>query len=146
MKKKVLLAALGILIVLQFIKIDKTNPETNPQYDIYTAGNLSPEIGSLLKNACNDCHSNHTKYPWYTSFQPFGWFVSGHIKHGRGNLNFSEWHGYSESKRSNKAEDCIEVLEAGRMPLKSYTWMHPKARLTKEQNKELIDFFKSVNQ
>jgi hypothetical protein len=35
------------------------------------------------------------------------------------------------------------MIEEGEMPINSYTWMHPEAKLTDAQKQLLIDWFKA---
>ncbi|MCP3932803.1 MAG: heme-binding domain-containing protein, partial [Bacteroidetes bacterium] len=127
----------------QFFRIDKTNPPADPAKDFITLTNPPAEIGHLLKVACYDCHSNLTQYPWYSNVAPVSWWVKSHITHGRKHLNFSTWSDYKQKKQAHKLEECYEELEKGNMPLKSYPLTHPEARLNDEQNKVLINWFKS---
>lgn len=144
MKKKVLIGIAAALIIMQFFRIDKTAPAHDVANDILTMTGADAEITSLLKAACYDCHSYDTEYPWYTNVAPFSFFIKGHIKGGRQNVNFAEWASYDAGKRNHKLEECIEVIEDGRMPMKSYTWLHPEAKLTDAQNDKLIAWLKSV--
>lgn len=141
MKSKVFIALILILILIQFLPIDKTNPTINPSLDLIQTGDLSASEVSLLKAACMDCHSHETIFPAYTRFQPVGWFLRSHIRGGRQKVNFSEWGNYSTDKKNHKLEECKEVIEEKRMPMKSYTWLHPKAKLSAEQKTQLISLF-----
>ena len=49
------------------------------------------DININLAKACNDCHSNNSKYPWYANFQPVHWWLEDHIKDGKKHLNFDEY-------------------------------------------------------
>lgn len=142
MGKKILLGLLAIFIIMQFFRIDKTNPPSDPAKDFLAISGASPEVGSLLKNACFDCHSNYTKYPWYTNIAPASWWIKGHINEGKEHLNFSEWGDYSKKKADHKLEECYEEVEERHMPLQSYTYLHPEAKLSDEQVQLLVDFFK----
>ena len=83
-----------------------------------------------------------SKYPWYTNIAPISFWVKGHIDHGREKLNFSLWNDYTKKKQHHKLEECIEEMEENHMPLKSYTWVHPEARLSKSDKAEIINFLK----
>ncbi len=141
MKSKVIIALILILILIQFLPIERTNPPINPALDLMQTAVLSASEVSLLRAACMDCHSHETEYPAYTRFQPVGWFLRSHIRGGRQKVNFSEWGNYTTEKKNHKLEECIEVIEEKRMPMKSYTWLHPKAKLSAKQKTELISLF-----
>ncbi len=127
------------LVVIQFFPSEKNNSNEN-QYHISTKYNVPPEIATLLKGACNDCHSNLTKYPWYASIQPVGWWLDGHIRHGKGELNFSEFTSRPAAYQYHKFEEIVEVIEKKEMPLSSYTLMglHPDGNLSDKDRDRLI--------
>lgn len=90
-------------------------------------------VASLIQAACTDCHSNNTRYPWYTSIQPIAWYTARHIKKGKEELNLDELLSYSLKKQISKLESIGEQLTGNTMPLASYTLLHPAARLTGDQ-------------
>lgn len=142
-----LYALLVGLFIIQFFRIDKSNPPTNSSTELLNnIGELgNGEEANLLKDACFDCHSHHSTYPWYTNIQPVGWWVKGHVKNARKKLNFSEWAEYSLKKRLHKLEECVEEINEGKMPLKSYTWAHDKSRLSTAQKDQLMAWFKAIS-
>ena len=143
MMKKILtytgIALAVALVVIQFFPVEKNNSNEN-QYHISTKYNVPPEIGNLLKGACNDCHSNLTKYPWYASIQPVGWWLDGHIRHGKGELNFSEFTSRPAAVQYHKFEEIVEVIDEKEMPLSSYTLfgLHPEGNLSDKERERLI--------
>lgn len=143
-KKKLPIALLCLLLILQFFQIDKSNPAVDANADFFSTSNAPESVMLSLKHACNDCHSNLTVYPWYSKIQPIGFWLKGHIKNGRRQVNFSEWNSYSMEDKEHAIHECIEVLEEERMPLKSYTWLHPNAKLSDDQVRELIEYFKGL--
>lgn len=137
---------LGVLFVMQFFPIDKTNPPFEEADDFISIESPPTAIATMIKDACYDCHSNRTKYPWYTSIAPLSWWIQGHIDHGRGEMNFSEWGQYDDGKRKHKLEECSEKTEATEMPLLSYIIAHPEARLSTEERADLVAWFKIEEQ
>ena len=81
--KKIILVVIAVFVIIQFIRIDKSNPQTNPTSDIINITNPPSEVKSILKNACYDCHSYETKYPWYAEIAPVSWLLKNHINDGR---------------------------------------------------------------
>ncbi|WP_339834274.1 heme-binding domain-containing protein [uncultured Flavobacterium sp.] len=142
--KKILIALLVVLVVLQFFQIDKTNPETDINQDFLTIHNPPTEIASIMKAACYDCHSNKSVYPWYSNIQPIGWYLKDHIEEGKEHLNFSEFGTYTPKKQAHKLEECYELIEKGEMPLSSYTIIHKEAVLSETQQTELVSYFKEI--
>jgi len=136
-------ALLMLLLVLQFFQINKTNPEIKPGEDFLVINKTEASTAKLLKDACYDCHSHETKYPWYTNVVPLSWWIKKHIVKGREELNFSTWATYTAKKADHKLEESIEMLEEKKMPLKSYVIAHSEAKLSADQIKQLSDYFRS---
>lgn len=143
MGKKIGIFLVVVLVVLQFFRVDKANPEVVIQNDFIKYTNADEKTAQLLYSACYDCHSNTTKYPWYANIAPVSWWLKDHVDEAREHLNFSYWTLYSEKKKLHKLHECYEELEEEEMPLESYTWMHSKAKLTKEEREHLEGWFKS---
>lgn len=144
MKKKAVIAIGIVLFLIQFIRIDKHNPPIDPKLDFYSKYDVPMDVKTLLHNACDDCHSHSVKYPWYTNIQPVGWWIKGHINGGLEHLNFSVWNEYDVPKQNHKIDECIEYIEKGWMPLGTYKFLHPEAKLTEEERKRMVAFFESI--
>lgn len=139
--KKWLWAIPAVLVLIQFLQTDKTNPPVDPTKDYLNIESVPPETAVLIKTACYDCHSYQTKYPWYSYIAPVSWLLRNHIIEGRQHLNFSEWAAYPTDKKAHKLEECTEMVSEGEMPTFSYVWMHPEAKLTAAQQSQLIAWF-----
>jgi hypothetical protein len=141
--KSVLLVLLGILLLIQFARIEKNEggPST---HDISTAFPVPDRVQSILKTACNDCHSNTTIYPWYANIQPVAWWLAGHVEDGKRHLNFSEFTTYRPYRQYHKLEEIDEVLLENEMPMTSYTLIHRDAKLDEAQKEILINWSKSL--
>jgi len=145
MKKKIKIfawLAIAALIGIQFFQIDQSNPESDPSQDIFAKFEANDALVMKVKEACYDCHSNQTEYPWYTKVQPIGWWLKGHIKGARKHLNFSEFGTYSNKKAKHKFEEAVEYTEKGWMPIGSFKLTHPEARLTDLERATMVAWFK----
>ena len=142
MLKKILLVLLVLLVIIQFIH-PKRNKAEGPQPN-YVGNSFSvPEnVKTILDKACMDCHSNNTRYPWYTKFQPVDWWITGHIKEGKEHLNLDEYTNRRLRYQFHKMEEIAEQVKGGHMPLKSYKWIHKDAILTEEEKNILIHLLK----
>lgn len=143
MKKKIVIGCMVLLVLIQFIRIDKTNPEVVMENDFIVQTNPPEHIQAILKTSCYDCHSNESTYPWYTNVAPISWWVKQHINEAREELNFSEWGTFTEKRKKHKLEEVYEEVEESEMPLKSYLIAHSEAKLTTEQKNELVAWFKA---
>ncbi len=123
--------------LLQFTNPPRTNP---PVVNNLTATNAPPpEIAALLRAACYDCHSHETKWPLYSRIAPASWLVVSDVDEGRKHLNFSKWP-TDPAAIAKKLDRINEVLDYREMPPKKYTLLHPEARLTDAERKQLMDW------
>ncbi len=132
-----------LLIVMQLFRGDKpVVVKDNPQ-DIHQVMAIDTKVSQILKEACYDCHSNETIYPWYANVAPVSWLVNHDVEEGREELNFSTWADYPVKRQNHKLEEVIELVEEGEMPMSIYKVTHPEARLSEEDIKLLVDWAKS---
>lgn len=131
--KKVGLVLLVVLIIAQFFGPEKNDGDI-ASVEVFIADTNPPEdVQMIMKSACFDCHSDHTRYPWYNNITPVNYWLADHVKDGKKHFNVSKWTDYSDKKKDHKLEELAEEVEEGHMPLPSYTWTHSDAKLTKEQ-------------
>lgn len=137
-KRYYILGGLAVLFIAsQLIPNQLPAVETSNPGDIMGSGLVSQDVGILLKKSCYNCHSNETKYPWYSHVAPSSWLVARDIRAAREELNFSMWQDYDMMDKLGKLEDISIEVGEGRMPLGIYTIMHPSAKLDDAQ-RELI--------
>ena len=139
-----LLVLLIAFIIFQFIRPDRNISGQVFQTDISKTYNIPKDVYSLLKNACYDCHSNNTNYPWYSKIQPIGWFLAQDINDGKAQINFSEFGSLSTRRQISRLKNMISRIKDGSMPLPMYQLMHPNASLTEDQKQLLIDWIEST--
>ena len=135
-----------VIIGIQFVPVERTNPPVDLNQDLLEHSDLTVEQRELVKAACYDCHSNETVWPWYAYVAPMSFSIEHHVEEGREELNFSEFMPYSDKKKDHKLEEVVEALEEGWMPLNNYVWLHSEADLTSDQRKELAEAFNSLRQ
>jgi hypothetical protein len=97
------------------------------------------EARSIAVAACYDCHSNEAHVEWFDRIAPASWLVAGHVDEGRSRVNFSEW-----DRPQRKADELHDSVERGEMPLPSYTWLHPAAKLDARQQAILVDALRQL--
>ena len=125
------------LIIAQFFGPAKTNPASDVSQTIESRLQVTPPVAAILDRSCIDCHSNKTRWPWYSSVAPVSWFVINHVIEGRQNLNFSEWGRYTERDVDGLLKQMCREVKAGAMPLSSYTPLHPGSTLSADDVKAL---------
>jgi hypothetical protein len=126
--------------LLQLANPSRTNPPVVAGHDLLATNPPPPEVATLLRHACYDCHSNETRWPWYSHIAPVSWLVAGDVAHGRERLNFSDWPRELPGRAAKRLERISEELGYKDMPPGKYTLMHPEARLTAGQRQRLIDW------
>ena len=142
MFRKILLVLAAAFVVLQFFRTEKNLSNDNTQI-MTNKFDVPTDIQEIFKTACNDCHSNQTRYPWYANIQPVAWWLNNHINDGKRHYNYSKFSGFPLWLKHEKFGDIAEQLEKNEMPLSSYTLIHRDAILTDVQKKRIIDWAKS---
>jgi mono/diheme cytochrome c family protein len=132
MFSKILKAGLALLVLIQLVPFGRTH--SNPPVTKEPAWD-SPATRELVKRACFDCHSNETRWPWYSHVAPVSWLLQRDVSGGRGHLNFSEWGGAPQ----RHAKDIAAEVKQGDMPPWFYLPMHAEARLTDAEKAALMD-------
>lgn len=119
-------------VVIQFVPVERTNPPVvrEPNWD-------SSQTRALMERACFDCHSNETKWPWYTKVAPASWAIARDVQEGRRELNYSEWYPDEEN-------ESLEAIQEGAMPPRQYLLMHPEARLSDAEMQTLVTGLKAT--
>ena len=133
LRKTALYSILGVVVLLvgmQFVQPDRTNPPASAAASFAAVAKPHPETAAILQRACADCHSHETTWPWYSRVAPVSWLVAGDVKQGRAHLNLSEWNFLSPEASMLKLKAACKQVKAGDMPLWQYRLMHPEARLT----------------
>jgi hypothetical protein len=143
-RRRILLIIIIILIGIQFIRPAKNQSNDAWTSDISHTYAVPQNVSVILKKACNDCHSNNTRYPWYSQVQPVGWWLNNHIEEGKNELNFNEFAAYRVPRQYKKLDDAIREVKEGDMPLWSYTLIHTDARLTDEEKQTLINWAQGI--
>ena len=140
MLKKILIALLIILIVIQFIHPSRNEAKGEQANTISKEFNIPAGVKTILDKGCNDCHSNNTRYPWYSKVQPVDWWMTHHVNEGKRELNFDEFTTYNLRRQYHKLEEIAEEVKEGAMPLNSYTWIHKDAILTAGEKDSLVNW------
>jgi hypothetical protein len=112
----------------QLIGVERSNPATDARRTIQAQPGTLP-LARILERSCRDCHSNATRWPWYTQVAPVSWAAAYGVRKGRMAVNFSEWAAYQPTERAGLlAASCADV-STGKMP-GPWTLLHPEAKLS----------------
>jgi hypothetical protein len=129
MTKKIIigvLIAFIIMLILQIIIIKHDNPPVliEPIWD-------SEQTKQTFKNLCADCHSNETKWYWYSYIPPVSFLVQYDVNTGRRRFNISEY----KKEDGNKS---AFLFEKGEMPLRVYTLIHSDPALKGAEREKFL--------
>ena len=138
--KQLLFAVLMAFVVIQFIRPARNQSGQASQSDISNTYSIPEAVYTLFKNACFDCHSNNTNYPWYSNIQPMGWLIAADIENGKAKVDFSEFGLLSSRKQRSRLQEIENQIKDNAMPLSSYKLMHKSARLSEEDKQLLIEW------
>jgi hypothetical protein len=127
-------------VALQFTNPRHLNPPVQAGCDLLASNAPPAEVAALLKNACYNCHSDETVWPWYSYIAPASWGVVGHVNDARAAMNFSHWPHDDPARARKRWRRMGEAVESKEMPLPSYTLIHPEARLTPQERKRLVQW------
>lgn len=135
-----LLGLIGLFLLIQLIPYGRTD-HTNPP--VTKAAVFSdPKARQIVAASCDDCHSNLTRWPWYTNVAPASWLVQQDVDEGRSKMNLSEW-----DKPQPALDEVIRQIQpGGEMPPWKYTVMpnHADARLSDADRAILIKAFREL--
>ena len=144
MLKKIFYVLLAAFIVIQFFHSKRNKSEGEQANYIGKTYTVPEDVKTILVKACNDCHSNNTRYPWYCYVQPVDWWTNQHVVDGKRGLNLDEFAGKSPRYQYNKLGEMKEQIEKGEMPLNSYLWIHKDARLSDVEKNAIYAWTTSI--
>ena len=64
---------------------------------------------------------------------PGSWLVEHDVDDGRNHLNMSQWQRYNLETQIDLLASIASEVRSGQMPVKQYLILHPKARLSQEE-------------
>jgi hypothetical protein len=131
-----ILGFVALIGAIQFIRPARTNPPVIAARTLEAAIAVPSDVQTVLSRACQDCHSNLTRWPWYSALAPISWFVVDHVNDGRRDFNFSEWlrPDVKDPRKytSEKLHTACREMRLGHMPLYSYVLLHPEGRVNSQ--------------
>jgi hypothetical protein len=122
--------ALGApLLSIQLVRPERANPPFDPADAIEARTAMPSDVAAILDRSCKDCHSNETRWPWYSNVAPVSWFVADDVAEGRHRMNLSQWGRYGDDEARARLMYLAFSVRERTMPLPSYLRAHPDARL-----------------
>ena len=128
--RRAVIGSLGVLLLIQLVPYGRrhTNPPVaaEPKWD-------SPATRELFFRACKDCHSNETRWPWYSWVAPSSWLVQWDVDQARKQFNISEW-----NRTDQEGYQASKLVTEDWMPPNKYLIAHAHARLAAAATAALV--------
>lgn len=124
LRTKIAIGAVAVFAAMQLVRCEHTNPPVTGEIQ------APADVAAVLHRACYDCHSNETRWPWYSHVAPVSWLLQRDVTQGRRHVNFSEWTALPADRRAKKQKAVGKEVAAGEMPLWFYVPLHRDARLS----------------
>lgn len=131
--RRTFLLILGLIVIVFAVLVvigNVASAHTNPPVT-HTVQWNDAATEALARRACFDCHSNETRWLWYSYIAPVNFLVVHDVDEGRAKMNFS-------TGRELEAGEMIEQIERGEMPPGKYLVLHPDASLSASEKEQLI--------
>ena len=138
--RQILLGAIVVAVLAQFIRPDRTNPSADPALSFRSYPGVPAGVRQRIEGSCFDCHSNETRWPWYSSITPVNFLIANDVKNARARMNFSEWRKHKPGKLQSLLEEIYDQVYNKEMPMKRYTLLHPDAALADIDVKMICDW------
>jgi hypothetical protein len=130
----ILASALAIAAVAWFAGVPGArNPPIDTSRSLEARVDVPRNVEAILVRSCNDCHSNETRWPWYSRLPVVSGLVQDDVRRARSHMNLSEWNRTESLGQQEERAALIgicEELRSGDMPLARYRRMHGKSGLT----------------
>ncbi len=141
---KIILAVVVLLVLIQLYPVDKSIPKYDTSQGFLQVYDPPEDVKQILQNACFDCHSYQTQWPWYSRIAPVSWIIKHHVSEGRDYFNFDTWGQLTPKKQRHITEEMYDEIEEREMPLTGYVWMHKEADLSASERARLLNWLKTL--
>ena len=101
---------------------------------------IPSSVADVLAHACINCHSERTRWPWYSQIAPASWLVENDVKRARKHLNLSRWDSFDTAEQRMLLTAIATVVENGEMPPFRYVVFHPEAKLSAGDSAQVIEW------
>lgn len=106
--------------------------------ELFHGAPITPAVVDAFSHACLDCHSERTRWPWYSQVAPVSWLVESDVSRARKRFNVSRWDMLSATDQRLLLTAIATVIENREMPPARYVVLHPEAKLSAREIVEVI--------
>ena len=121
--------AVAVFLCIQLVQPERTNPPSDPLASFEAIAKPPHHVGSSLRRVCGDCHSNQTRWPWYSRISPVSWLIAKDVREGRAHFNLSAWSQEEAGQEGQEIRELCAEVKAGEMPPRSYASLHASSKL-----------------
>ena len=125
--RRIVTVTLGVgflfLAALQLIRPTIPSPDQRAEVSAPAAAT------QVLRDSCYSCHSNERRLSWFDEIAPAYWLVRHDVLDARRHVNFSTLGTKDPAVQRATLFEAANMAALGSMPLKSFTSLHPGARV-----------------
>ena len=107
---------------------------------ILVGANVPASVVDVFAHACVNCHSENTRWPWYSQVAPISWLVESDVMRAREHLNLSRWYSLEAADQRLRLTAIATVIENREMPPHKYVMFHPEAKLSADDSVRVIEW------
>jgi hypothetical protein len=145
-RTQLLFAASAILILAEAAAVHPAKVDKTLRGPLLEGAQIPSPVLSSLERACQNCHSQNTEWPWYSSIPPISWQIHSDVTQARQFMDFSKWSSYSDAEKRGMLTAMTMALQTHVMPPTKYVWLHPEAKLSDAEQRALADWAKGEQQ
>src|SRR5690242_21466246 len=117
---------LALFTAILTARVHHPEPTLAHREPLFQGAQIDEPALLLFQRSCQNCHSENTRWPWYSRIPPASWMIARDIADARRHVNFSRWNSYSAVERENLLTRIGAAARTGRMPLRRYTLLDRK--------------------
>jgi hypothetical protein len=130
---------IGLLIAVAIASaLTYPRAAANSDRPLFEGARIDPRVLATFRRSCADCHSDATRYPWYSYVAPASILISIDVARGRERLNLSRWNEYSPVRQQRLLSEIANQVRDREMPLRMYTFIHREAILSDTEVSEVF--------
>ena len=107
---------------------------------LFRGAETPPQVAQIVERSCQNCHSERTAWPWYSYLPPLSWLVENDVHQARNRMNLSHWADYTPDRQAEILSRLGSEVRNRQMPLPRYVSLHPEAKLSESEIKQLYDW------
>ena len=143
--KWIAVGSVALLILIQVIQPGRTNPPVVASRSLQAHVDVPPEVRTVLKRSCYDCHSSETVWPWYSYVAPVSWYIAHDVNVGRSHVNFQDWEAQvNEQEGKEHLGLTCKLIREGTMPPADYRVMHKGSDVSPEETNAVCAWSQKV--